>query len=150
MTITGQSAMPKDDIERMVKEAEAYAEEDRKRKEEADARNEADNLLYQTEKLVRDNDDKVSAEHKAKLEELQGKVREVMEGDDVAAIRSATEELMRLSQEVGQALYAAGAGDQAGQQTAQSAAGGPGGGSPDEEEGIVDAEVVDEGDEGAA
>ncbi|MEX2622096.1 MAG: Hsp70 family protein, partial [Egibacteraceae bacterium] len=151
MTITGQTAMPKDDIERMVKDAEAYAEEDRKRKEEADARNEADNLMYQTDKLVTDSGDKISAEHKAKLEETQGKVREALGGQDVAAIRSATEELMRVSQEVGQALYAAGAADQAGQQTAQSAAGDAAGqAQADEDEGIVDAEVVDEGDEGAA
>ncbi|HVM15894.1 MAG TPA: molecular chaperone DnaK [Egibacteraceae bacterium] len=146
MTITGQTAMPKEDIERMVKDAEAYADEDRRRKEEADARNEADNLLYQTEKLVRDNGEQISAEHKAQLEEAQGKVREALSGEDVAAIRSATEALMRVSQEVGQALYAAGAADQAGQQTAQSASGGAG----PEDEAIVDAEVVDEGDEGAA
>jgi molecular chaperone DnaK len=144
MTITGQSALPKDDIDKMVQDAEAYAEEDRRRREEVDVRNNADNLIYQTEKLVRDNEDKISAEHKAQLEEVQGKVRTALEGSDVEAIRTSSDELMRVSQEVGQALYAAGAQDQAGQQTTASAAG--------NDEDIVDAEVVDEGedDQGAA
>lgn len=147
MTITGQSALPKEDIEKMIRDAEAYAEEDRKRREEAEVRNNADNLLYQTEKLVRDSGDKISAEHKAQLEEAQGKVREALKGDDSEAIKNAADELMRVSQEVGQALYAAGAADQAGQQTAGSAAGGAD--AADEEE-IVDAEVVDEGDDKGA
>jgi molecular chaperone DnaK len=158
MTITGQSALPKDDIDQMIKDAEAHAEEDRRRKEEADARNDADNLLYQTDKLLKDNDDKIDAELKAKVEEAQTKAREALKGDDVAAIRSSTEELMRVSQEVGQALYAAGAADQGAQQAYGSAAAGqatgaPGAGGADEDAGdedIVDAEVVDEGDEGAA
>ncbi|MBA2528852.1 MAG: molecular chaperone DnaK [Euzebyales bacterium] len=143
MTITGQSALPKEDIDRMVRDAEAFADEDRRRRAEADARNNADTLLYSTEKLVRDSGDKISAEHKARLEESQGAVREALKGDDADAITRASEDLMRVSQEVGQALYAAGAADQAGAQTADSATGGG-----DEE--IVDAEVVDEGDEGAA
>ncbi|HWB71374.1 MAG TPA: molecular chaperone DnaK [Egibacteraceae bacterium] len=152
MTITGQSALPREDIDRMIRDAEQFAEEDRRRREEADARNEADNLLYQTEKLARDNADKISAEHKARLEEVQGRVREALKGSDVAALRTATEELMRVSQEVGQSLYAAGAADQAGQQTASgfTADAGPSGQAASDED-IVDAEVVDEGgDEGAA
>ncbi|MDQ3973858.1 MAG: molecular chaperone DnaK [Actinomycetota bacterium] len=152
MTITGQSALPREDIDRMIRDAEQFAEEDRRRREEADARNEADNLLYQTEKLARDNADKISAEHKARLEEVQGRVREALKGSDVAALRTATEELMRVSQEVGQSLYAAGAADQAGQQTASgfTADAGPSGEAASDED-IVDAEVVDEGgDEGAA
>jgi molecular chaperone DnaK len=145
MTITGQSSLPKDDIDRMIREAEQFAEEDRRRREEADTRNQADALLYQTEKLLRDSGDKISAAHKAQLEESQNKVREALKGTDVDAIRTATEDLMRTSQEVGQALYAAGAADQAGQQTAGSYTSG---GS---DEDIVDAEVVDEGDgKGAA
>jgi molecular chaperone DnaK len=146
MTITGQSALPKDDIERMVRDAEAHAEEDRRRREEAELRNTADNAVYQTEKLVRDSGERIPAEHKARLEEAQGKVREALKGSDTDAIRNATDELMRVSSEVGQALYAAGAADQAGQQ----AAGGYAGGSSSDDE-IVDAEVVDEGgDRGAA
>jgi molecular chaperone DnaK len=143
MTITGQSALPRDDIERMIRDAEQHAEEDRRRREEADARNNADNLLYQTDKLLKDNADKVPADLKARVEEAQGKVREALKGDDAAAIRSASEDLMRVSQEVGQALYAAGAADQAGQQTASGFAGG--GESAGGDDDIVDAEVVDEG-----
>jgi molecular chaperone DnaK len=147
MTITGQSALPKDDIDRMVRDAEQHAEEDRKRREEAEVRNTADNLLYQTEKLVKDNADKISAEHKAKLEQTQGQLREALKSDNVQTIRNASDELMRVSQEVGQALYTSGAGDQAGQQTA---GGFTDGGSATNDDDIVDAEVVDEGDEGAA
>jgi molecular chaperone DnaK len=143
MTITGQSALPKDDIDRMVRDAEQYAEEDRKRKEEAEVRNTADNLLYQTDKLIADNGEKIDAELKAKVEAAAGTVREALKGEDVEAIRTSTDELMRVSQEVGQALYAAGAQDQAGAQTA----GGFTGDEAAEDDGIVDAEVVDDDDE---
>jgi molecular chaperone DnaK len=147
MTITGQSALPREDIDRMVREAEQHAEEDKKRRQEAEARNTADNLLYQTEKMVKDNSDKISDEHKAKLEQTQGQLREAIKSDDIQSIRNASDELMRVSQEVGQALYAAGAADQAGQQATGGFAGGDGAADDD----IVDAEVVDEGDdEGAA
>jgi molecular chaperone DnaK len=147
MTITGQSALPKDDIERMVRDAEAHAEEDRRRREEADARNHADNLVYQTEKLIRESGERISAEHKARLEEAQGKVREALKGSDIDAIRNSADELMRVSSEVGQAMYAASAAEQAGQQAGAGYAGASG--SRDED--IVDAEVVDEGnDRGAA
>jgi molecular chaperone DnaK len=146
MTITGQSALPKDDIDRMVRDAEQYAEEDRKRKEEAEVRNTADNLLYQTDKLIADNGEKIDAELKAKVEAAAGTVREALKGEDVEAIRTSTDELMRVSQEVGQALYAAGAQDQAGAQTA----GGFTGDEAAEDDGIVDAEVVDDDDERSA
>lgn len=136
MTISGQSALPKDDIERMVRDAEQFAEEDRRRKEEADVRNEADNLLYATDKLVRDNGDKIDAALKAQLEEQQTAVREALKGTEVEAIRTALEALMRVSQEVGQALYAAGAPDQGAAAPADAAS----------DDDIVDAEVVDEGD----
>jgi molecular chaperone DnaK len=145
MTITGQSALPKEDIDRMVRDAEQHAEEDRKRRDEAEVRNTADNLLYQTEKLVKDNADKISAEHKAKLEQTQGQLREALKSDDVQTIRNASDELMRVSQEVGQALYAAGAADQAGQQSASGFTSDGSRTAGDED--IVDAEVVDEGDD---
>ncbi|MBW3601685.1 MAG: molecular chaperone DnaK [Actinobacteria bacterium] len=149
MTITGQSALPREEIDRMVGDAEQYAEEDRRRREEANTRNEADNVLYQTEKLLRENSEKIPAEQKARLEQSQGNLREAMKGEDTDAIRSASEELMHTSQEVGQALYAAGAQDQAGQAAGYGA--GPSGeatGAGDED--IVDAEVVDEGDDKGA
>lgn len=141
MTITGQSALPKDDIERMVADAEQHAEEDRRRREEAEVRNNADNLLYQTDKLVKDNPDKVPADLKARLEEQQGEVRSALEGSDLETIKSAHEKLMATSQEIGQAIYAAGAADQAGQATTDSAAGAP----PNDDD-IVDAEVIDDDD----
>jgi molecular chaperone DnaK len=139
MTITGQSALPKEDIDRMVRDAEQFAEEDRRRRAEADARNNADNLLYQSEKLVRDSGERIPADLKARVEEAQGKVRDALKGTDVDAIQRATDDLARTSQEIGQALYAAGA-EQAGQHTASS----HGAGTTSDED-IVDAEVVDEG-----
>jgi molecular chaperone DnaK len=150
MTITGQSALPKDQIDQMVRDAEAHAEEDRRRRAEADARNHADTLLYQTDKLLTDNGDKVSAEHKAQLEEAQGKVRDALNGTDAEVITKATEDLMRISQEVGQAMYAATAADQSAQGATGDFGGDAGGAAGDDD--IVDAEVVDEGDdtEGAA
>ena len=144
MTISGQSALPKDQIDQMIRDAEAHAEEDRRRKSEADARNNADNLLYQTEKLVKDNDEKISAEHKVQLEEAQGKVRDALNGTDHEVINKAAEDLMRISQEVGQAMYAATASDQSAQGTT---GGGYGEGGAAGDDDIVDAEVVDEGDD---
>ena len=141
MQITGQSALPKDDIDRMVADAERYAEEDRRRREEADARNNADNLLYQTESLLTDNDEKLEADLKAKVQDAQSKLRTALSGSEVEAITQATSELSQVSQEVGQALYAAGGTDQA-TATAEDA--------PSDED-IVDAEVVDDDDsKGAA
>ncbi|MPZ87212.1 MAG: molecular chaperone DnaK [Nitriliruptorales bacterium] len=145
MTITGQSALPKEDIDRMVRDAEQYADEDRKRREEADARNNADTLVYQADKLLRDSGDKLPADVKARLEDAQGKVRTALEGSDVESLKTATDDLIRVSQEAGQALYTAGGADPADQQTTGGFTGG-GDGSQDEE--IVDAEVVDEGDDG--
>lgn len=141
MTITGQSALPKEDIDRMVSDAEQYAAEDAKRRQEAEARNTADSLLYRTDKLVTDNGEQIPADLKAKLEEAQTGLREAMGGDDVEAITTKSDDLMRLSQEVGQAIYAAGAADQAGAQTAASAT------PEDDDDTIVDAEVVEDDDD---
>lgn len=148
MTITGQSALPQEEIDQMVQDAEAHAEEDRRRREVADARNEADSVLYQADKLLRDNGEQIPADQKAQLEEAQGKVREVLESDDADTLRNATQELMQVSQQVGQAIYAASG------EAGQAAGGGPAGGAEGageaggEDEDVVDAEVVDEGDEG--
>jgi len=143
MTITGQSALPKEDIDRMVRDAEAHADEDRRRREEADARNSADTLLYQTDKLVRDNGDKIGPEIKARLEDAQGKVRTALEGSDVESLKTSTDELIRVSQEAGQAIYAASSQEQAGQQTTGDFSQGQAQADDD----IVDAEVVDEDDD---
>ena len=91
MTITGQSSLNKDDINRMVKDAEAHAEEDRKRREEAEVRNNADTLVYQTEKVLREQGDKVSADEKAAVEAPLADLKSALGGSDVEAIKSATE-----------------------------------------------------------
>src|SRR3546814_20160707 len=91
MTITGQSSLAKDDIERMVKDAEAHAEEDRRRREEAEVRNQGDTLVYQTEKLLKDQGDKLSADERQKVEDALGTLKTALGGDDIAAIKDATE-----------------------------------------------------------
>ena len=107
MTITGGSALPKDDIERMMREAEQYAEEDRKRREEAEVRNQAESLAYQTEKFLADNADKVPADVKTEVESAIAEVKTALEGDDTAAITTARPNgLATVSQKLGQAMYA--------------------------------------------
>jgi molecular chaperone DnaK len=150
MTITGGSALPKDDIERMMKDAEAHAEEDKRRREEAEVRNTGDQLVYQTEKFLADNADKFTegdaAATKAEVEDALAGLKKALEGTDEAAIpaiKEATEKVATISQKLGAAMYAeaqaAGAGD---------AAGGPGadasGQSGQDDSDVVDAEIVDE------
>ncbi len=137
MTITGQSSLDSDTIETMVRDAELHAEEDRKRKEEAEVRNTADTLVYQTEKLLSDQADAVSDDEKATIEEKLADVRTALEGTDVEAIKTATEALMTASQEFGQRLYEAAA--QAERESAAAAS------TPDDDE-VVDAEIIDEDD----
>jgi molecular chaperone DnaK len=145
MTITGGSALPKDDIDRMMRDAEEHAEEDRQRREEAETRNQAESLVYQTEKFIKDNDDKLPADVKDKVNAVLGEAQEALKGTDTAAIRSAMEKLATESQALGQALYkdnaasgAAGAGDGA---AAGETAGSTSTGAADD---VVDAEIVDE------
>ena len=140
MTITGQSSLDKDAINQMVKDAELHAEEDRKRKEEAEVRNTADTLVYQTEKLLKDQADAVSDDEKATIEEKLAEVRSALEGTDVEAIKSATEALMTASQEFGQRLYEAAAQAERESTAAES--------TPDDDE-VVDAEIIDEDDAGS-
>src|SRR4051794_40883210 len=106
MTITGGSALPKDDIERMVKDAEAHAEEDKTRREEAETRNQAETLVYQTEKFLKDNDDKLPDDLKAKVKSAIDESNEALKGTDSAKIRESIEKLNTASQELGTALYA--------------------------------------------
>ena len=106
MTITGGSALPKDDIDRMMREAEAHAEEDKQRREEAEVRNQAEALVYQTEKFLKDNDEKLPDEPKERVKTSITKVNEALKGTDLAAIKSAVEELATESQQLGSALYA--------------------------------------------
>ena len=136
MTITGGSALPKDDIDRMVKEAEAHAAEDKKRREEAETRNQAEQLAYSTEKVLKDNADKLPADVSSEVSESVEKLKTALKGDNFAAVKSAMEELNEKAQHIGQALYAA--------EQAQ----GPSGeqGTPAADDDVVDAEIVDEDD----
>jgi molecular chaperone DnaK len=144
MTITGQSTLDKKDIDQMVRDAEAHAEEDRARRDEAETRNNADSLVYQTEKVLREQGDKVSAEDKTAVEGPLADLKAALNGNDIAAIKSAQEQLMSASQAFSQKLYEAAARDDAG--AAGSSASGQadnGAGAVDDDE-IVDAEIVDE------
>ncbi len=141
MTITGQSSLPKDDIERMVRDAEAHAEDDRRRREEAEVRNTADTLVYQTEKLLREQGEKFEGSEKEDVSSALQSLKDALSGTDVEAIKSATERLMTASQGFSQRLY-----EQASQQsTATGPDGSTSSGSSDSaEEEVVDAEIVDE------
>lgn len=140
MTISGQSSLNKDDIDKMVKDAEAHAEEDRQRREEAEVRNNADSLVYQTEKVLREQGDKVSADEKAAVEGPLADLKSAISGNDIAAIKAATETLMTASQAFSQKLYEAAARDTNAAGTSASGASSSG---PSDDD-IVDAEIVDE------
>jgi molecular chaperone DnaK len=145
MTITGQSSLPKDDIERMVRDAEAHAADDRRRREEAEARNQADTLVYQTEKLLREQGDKVPAGDREKVEEALSDVKEKLNGTDIEALNRSLDGLRTASQSLGQAMYEAAAQQQ------QSSGGTEGSPEANQDEEVVDAEIVDEpGEQGAA
>jgi molecular chaperone DnaK len=149
VTITGGSALAKDDIQRMVDEAEKFAEEDARRRDEAETRNRADTLVYSTEKFLAENADKVPADIKSEVESALSDVKKSLEGDDIDAIKEATEKAAQVSQKMGTAMYAQA---QAGSSEGGTAAGG----GADEGQGdddVVEAEIVDEdkpGTEGGA
>ena len=152
ITITASSGLSKDEIENMRKDAEAHAEDDRKQREQIELRNEADNAVYRSEKMLKENADKISGTDKSKIEEAVKEVKEALKGQDASAIRSASEKLNEAWQAVSAELYKA-AGEKAraarGQGPGQPGAGPAGGGEPQgagkKDEGpIIDAEVVDE------
>jgi len=145
MTITGQSSLSKDQIDQMVKDAEAHAEEDRQRKEEADVRNQADTLIYQTDKLLAEQGDKVTGDEKTALESALARLKDAAGGSDTEAIKSAVEEMSGTSQAFAQKLYEQAATDNAGQYDASGGAGSGAAGADDDE--VVDAEVVDDEDQ---
>jgi len=138
MTITGQSSLNKDDIDKMVKDAEAHAEEDRLRREEAEIRNNADSLVYQTEKVLREQGEKVTEEERTAVEGPLSELKTALNGSDNDAIKAATEKLMTASQAFSQKLYEAAARDT---NAAGTSASGQSAGNDDD---IVDAEIVDE------
>ncbi|MCU4295532.1 molecular chaperone DnaK [Brevibacterium permense] len=141
MTITGGSALPKEDIDRMVREAEEHAEEDKKRREAADVRNNAENLAYQTEKLLTDNADKLPEELKTEMQGDVDAVKEALKGEDDDAVKSAYDKLVENQQKIGEAIYS----QQGGAEGAEAAGEGAADASADDD--VVDAEVVDDGDE---
>lgn len=139
MTITGESSLSKEDIDRMVRDAEAHAEDDRRRREEAEVRNRADSLVYQTEKVLREHGDKIDGSEKDAVESALTELKEAIAGSDMERIRTATEALMGASQSFSQKLYEAAAHDGA----AGDGAGAGEGSMPNDDE-VVDAEIVDE------
>ncbi|HXH57514.1 molecular chaperone DnaK [Iamia sp.] len=143
MTITGQSSLDKSAIDQMVKDAEAHAEEDRKRKEDVEARNQADTLVYQVEKVLREQGDKVEGSEKEAAEAALSELKSALEGSDTDAIRAGTEALMTASQSLTQKLYDAAKAENEGSYGEAGGAGATDGGSDDD---VVDAEVVDDGD----
>src|SRR4051812_46416643 len=150
MTITGGSALPKDDIERMMRDAQDHADEDKRRREEAETRNLAEALQWQTEKFLAESGDKIPAESREQMNEALGDLRSALGGNDTERIKAAHEKLAQVSQQAGSALY-----EQQRQQAADDATGAAGGatgnagatgaqagnGSPED---VVDAEIIDE------
>ncbi|MCA1711909.1 MAG: Hsp70 family protein, partial [Actinobacteria bacterium] len=146
MTITGGSALPKEDIERMMRDAESHAEDDRKRREEAETRNTAESLMYQTEKFLAESGEKIPDDSKAKLSEALGDLRSSLGGSDIGAIKAAQETVSRLSQDVGAAMYAQqqAPGDSGDSGGPQAGAGGDAGSDAGSDDDVVDAEIVDD------
>ena len=130
MTITGGSSLSEEDIERMVKDAEEHATEDKTRREEAETRNQAEQMAYSTEKLIKDNDDKLSEEIKTEVQEDVDALKTALAGEDIEAVKSAQEKLTTSSQKLGEAIYAAQPAEEAQAEAS--------------DEDVVDAEVVDE------
>ncbi|MFH8597486.1 molecular chaperone DnaK [Streptomyces rimosus] len=148
MTVTGGSALPKDDIDRMVREAEQHAEEDRRRREAAETRNQAEQLVYQTEKLIADNTDKIPADARSETETALATLKERLKDEkaDTASVRQAMDRAAQAAQKIGTALYersraeTAGTSGAPGGSDASGGSGGPGGSDNE----VVDAEIVDD------
>lgn len=132
VTITGGSSLPKEDIDRMVREAEEHAAEDKKRREEADTRNQAEQTVYATEKLLKDEADKISEETRAAVQKDVDAVKEALKGDDIEAVKTAMATLSESGMKIGQEIYAKQQADEAGTQSAPA------------QDDVVDAEIVDE------
>jgi molecular chaperone DnaK len=149
MTVTGGSALGKEEIDRMVREAEQFAAEDRERRESAEVRNQAETVAYQTEKFLKENSEKIPDDIKTEVESAVTDLKKALEGDDIEAIKSATEKVGEASQKIGTALYAQAAQAQAaegagaeGQANAAADSDTSGSAAPDED--VVDAEIVDD------
>ena len=142
MTITGGSSLPKDDIERMVREAEEHAAEDKARRESAEVRNSAEQLAYSIEKLIKDNDDKLPADVKSEVQGDVDALKTALQSEDDDAVKTAFDKLSQSQTKLGEAIYQSG-------QAENAAAGGPGTDAtePTSDEDIVDAELVDDDEE---
>jgi molecular chaperone DnaK len=138
MTISGGSALSKDDIDRMMREAEQHADEDKKRREEVEVRNTAEALVYQTEKFLADNADKIPADAKANVDGPLDELKKAIDAGDVAGMKAATDKVAQASQTLGAAMYAQSQGSPSAGATADAAA-------DMADEDVVDAEIVDEG-----
>ena len=134
VTITGGSSLPKEDIDRMVREAEEHAAEDKKRREEADTRNQAEQAVYSTEKLLKDEADKISEATREAVQKDVDAVKEALKGDDIEAVKTAMETLSESGMKIGQEIYAKQQADEAAAQSAPA------------QDDVVDAEIVDEDD----
>ena len=134
VTITGGSSLPKEDIDRMVREAEEHAAEDKKRREEADTRNQAEQAVYSTEKLLKDEADKISEETREAVQKDVDAVKEALKGDDIEAVKSTMATLSESGMKIGQEIYAKQQADEAAAQSAPA------------QDDVVDAEIVDEDD----
>ena len=147
MTITGGSGLPKDEIDRMVKEAEAHEAEDKQRKEDAETRNQAEAFAYSTEKLVNDNKDKLSDDIVKEVTDKVNALKEALKGDDTEKVKTAQTELMTAAQKIGQVLYAQqGAEGAAAGAAGADGAGASAGSASGSDDDTVEAEVVDDDD----
>jgi molecular chaperone DnaK len=146
MVISGGSALPKDDIDRMMREAEQYAEEDRNRREEAEVRNNADTLTYSTEKFLRENDEKIPEDVKSEVKEALDEAKKALEGTDTDTIRTTSEKLAQVSQKMGAAMYAQQQSEGDAQQPggAEGSTAGAAGEQAQADDEVVDAEIVDD------
>ena len=148
ITITASSGLAKDEVERMMKEAEAHAEEDRKRREEIETRNKADQAVYGAERMLKDMGEKISAADRAAIESAMEAVKKAIEGADAAAIERALEQLTAAQHKAAEAMYQPGTARRRSVGRGRRAAGpggGAAGGGPDAKSDVIDAEVVDEG-----
>ncbi|RCK67952.1 molecular chaperone DnaK [Desertihabitans brevis] len=144
MTVTGGSALGKEDIDRMVKEAEAHAEEDRRRREAVEQRNEADALVFRTEKLLADNSETLTDDVKKPVEEAVAELKTALEGEDDAAIKASMDKLNSAAAAMGQAVYAAAQQQQSAGTSEAGSTDGADAGSTAGDDDVVDAEIVDE------
>ncbi|GGS66872.1 molecular chaperone DnaK [Streptomyces cinerochromogenes] len=146
MTVTGGSALPRDDIDRMVREAEQHAEDDRQRREAAETRNQAEQLVYSTEKLIRENPDRIPADTRSETESALADLKERLKSEDTAAIRQAMDRAAQAAQKIGTAMYEQSRTEQAGQggQTGRAGQGAGEAAGSGRDDDVVDAEIVDD------